>query len=118
MRVKKALKKNPQLSQLKLIMDVAFSHPPGPEWDGSLNRVQRLRLLFTDQTKVVTSAGGQNSVTQMIGSLLDAVEEQYGKFPTRLYRAFREGCHVCCVRNGHHMSAREYIYREPLKCRP
>ena len=72
-------------------MDVAFSHPPGPDWDGSLKRVQRLRLLFTDQTKVVTSAGGQNSVTQMIGSLLDSVEEQYGKLPTRLYRAFRKG---------------------------
>ena len=80
-----------QLSQMKLIMDVAFSHPPGADWDGPLNGVQRLRLLFTDQTKVVTSAGGQNSVTQMIGSLLDAVEEQYGRFPTRLYRAFREG---------------------------
>jgi ankyrin repeat-rich membrane spanning protein len=54
-----------------------------------LAQVQPLRLLFTDQTKVVTSAGGQNSVTQMIGSLLDAVEAQYGTLATRLYRAFR-----------------------------
>ena len=98
--------KHLQLSQLKLIMDVAFSHPPGPDWDGSLNRVQRLRLLFTDQTKVVTSAGGQNSVTQMIGSLLDAVEEQYGRVPTRLYRAFREGS----VRLlSAYISARKYV---------
>ncbi len=79
------------LSQLKLLMHVMFSHPPGQEWAGptAAQRTQRLRLLFTDQTKVVTSAGGQNSVTQMIGSLLDAVESQYGKLPTRLYRAFR-----------------------------
>ena len=86
------------MSQLGLLMHVAFSHPPGPDWDGSLNSVQRLRLLFTDQTKVVTSAGGQNSVTQMIGSLLDAVEEQYGRFPTRLYRAFRNVARCRCTK--------------------
>ena len=50
---------------------------------------QPLRLLFTDQTKVITSAGGQNSVTQMIGSLYDAIEIQYGMFASRLFRAFR-----------------------------
>jgi hypothetical protein len=52
-------------------------------------RAQPLRLLFTDQTKVITSAGGQNSVTAMLGSLFDAVENQYGLFATRLFRAFR-----------------------------
>ena len=41
------------------------------------------------QTKVITSSGGQNSVTAMLGSLYDAVERQYGLFATRLYRAFR-----------------------------
>jgi len=41
------------------------------------------------QTKLVTSAGGQNSVTQMLGSLFEAVEEQYGSLATRLYRAFK-----------------------------
>ena len=44
---------------------------------------QPLRLLFTDQTKVITSSGGQNSVTQMIGSLYDAIEIQYGMFASR-----------------------------------
>ncbi len=68
---------------------MVFSHPPGSESPALNNQVQPLRLLFTDQTKVVTSAGGQNSVTQMIGSLLDAVEAQYGRVATRLYRAFR-----------------------------
>ena len=71
-----------------------FSHPPGPDWVGSGNAygqgsIRPLRLLFTDQTKVITSAGGQNSVTQMIGSLYDAIEDHYGIFATRLYRAFR-----------------------------
>ena len=68
-------------------MDVAFSHPPGPDWDGSLNRVQRLRLLFTDQTKVSTSGGGEDTVIQMVGTLLDSVELTHGKFATRLFRA-------------------------------
>jgi ankyrin repeat-rich membrane spanning protein len=77
-------------------MQVTFSHPPGPEWVGGsssqpygVGNVYPLRLLFTDQTKVITSAGGQNSVTQMIGSLYDAIENQYGVFASRLFRAFR-----------------------------
>ena len=39
--------------------------------------------------KVITAAGGQNSVTQMIGSLYDAIEDHYGIFASRLYRAFK-----------------------------
>ncbi len=79
-----------QFSRLKLIINVIFSHPPGPEWAGADDPYGRpIRLLFTDQTKVITSAGGQNSVTQMIGSLYDAIEDHYGIFATRLYRAFR-----------------------------
>ena len=54
-----------------------------------IGNVNPLRLLFTDQTKVTTSAGGQNSVTQMIGSLYDAIEEHHGTIASRLFRAFR-----------------------------
>ncbi|XP_059085924.1 kinase D-interacting substrate of 220 kDa-like isoform X2 [Tigriopus californicus] len=78
-----------QFNSIKLILHVMFCHPPGPEWSGNINKVQPLKLLFTDQTKVITSAGGQNSVTQMIGSLLDEIEGQYGKIASRLFRAFR-----------------------------
>ena len=35
------------------------------------------------------SASGENSVVQMIGSLLDSIESDYGVVATRLYRAFR-----------------------------
>jgi hypothetical protein len=35
-----------QLAQLKLIMHVAFSHPPGPEWEGALSRD---RLFFVNK---------------------------------------------------------------------
>lgn len=47
------------------------------------------RFYFTDQTRVSSTAGGENSVVQMIGSLYDAIENNYGALPTRLYRAFR-----------------------------
>ena len=77
---------------LKLLLNVMFSHPPGKEFrktSATISHTQPLRLLFTDQTKVITSAGGQNSVTQMIGSLFDAIETQHGLFASRLFRAFR-----------------------------
>ena len=47
------------------------------------------RFYFTDQTRVSSTTGGENSVVQMLGSLYDSIENDYGAFPTRLYRAFR-----------------------------
>ena len=86
-----------QFSSLKLIMNVLFHHPPGPESiqagdaTNKTNNTYPLSLLFTEQTKVITSAGGgsQNSVTHMIGSLYDAIEDHYGVVATRLFRAFQ-----------------------------
>jgi len=48
-----------------------------------------VRFYFTDQTRVSSTTGGENSVVQMLGSLYDSIENDYGAFPTRLYRAFR-----------------------------
>ena len=86
-----------QFSSLKLIMNVLFHHPPGPvsvqagDATNKTNNTYPLSLLFTEQTKVITSAGGgsQNSVTHMIGSLYDAIEDHYGVVATRLFRAFQ-----------------------------
>lgn len=47
------------------------------------------RFYFTDQTRVSSTTGGENSVVQMLGSLYDSIEGDYGAFSTRLYRAFR-----------------------------
>lgn len=47
------------------------------------------RFYFTDQTRVSSTTGGENSVVQMIGSLYDAIESDYGAVATRLYRAFK-----------------------------
>ena len=57
-----------------------------------MKKIRKFRIREKDvmnSVKVITAAGGQNSVTQMIGSLYDAIEDHYGIFASRLYRAFR-----------------------------
>lgn len=46
------------------------------------------RFHFTDQAKSSTQEG-EASVIQMVVSLSEALENQYGRLCTRLYRAFR-----------------------------
>ena len=75
------------LTSLELLVKILFCRPPGRVWRSSQDSVAPLRHFFTDQTKVSTSAGGEDTVIQMIGSLLDSVEITYGKFATRLFRA-------------------------------
>ncbi|XP_069672913.1 kinase D-interacting substrate of 220 kDa B isoform X3 [Periplaneta americana] len=77
-----------KLNSLKLILQVMFCHPPGSHWNDGLT-AQPIRFYFTDQTRVSSTTGGENSVVQMLGSLYDSIENDYGAFPTRLYRAFR-----------------------------
>ena len=36
-----------------------------------------------------TTSGGEDTVTLMVGSLLDSVENYHGRLVTRLYRAIR-----------------------------
>ncbi|PSN34444.1 hypothetical protein C0J52_21643 [Blattella germanica] len=55
----------------------------------SLKLILQVIFYFTDQTRVSSTTGGENSVVQMLGSLYDSIENNYGAFPTRLYRAFR-----------------------------
>lgn len=44
---------------------------------------------FTEQTKISSTTGGENSIVQMLGSLYTCLENDYGSLSTRLYRAFR-----------------------------
>ncbi|XP_049858446.1 kinase D-interacting substrate of 220 kDa B isoform X1 [Schistocerca gregaria] len=77
-----------KLNTLKLILQVMFCHPPGSHWNDGIT-AQPIRFYFTDQTRVSSTTGGENSVVQMLGSLYDSIERDYGAFATRLYRAFR-----------------------------
>ena len=78
-----------KFNELKLLVNVVFNHPPGSKWIGQQEKAQPIKLFFTDRSKVSTSAGTENSVIQIIGSLYDSLEATYGTFATRLYRAFR-----------------------------
>ena len=95
-----------KFNELRLVVSVVFNNPPGAKWRANQEKAQPLKLIFTDQSKVSTSAGklelqyhfvssefnlsgAENSVVQIIGSLHDSLETTYGTFATRLYRAFR-----------------------------
>ncbi|XP_032676963.1 kinase D-interacting substrate of 220 kDa B isoform X3 [Odontomachus brunneus] len=78
-----------KLNALKLLLQVIFCHPPGGQCRQDGIAVQPIKFYFTDQTRVGTTAAGENAVVQMIGSLYDSIENDFGSLPTRLYRAFR-----------------------------
>ncbi|KAL0100895.1 hypothetical protein PUN28_019347 [Cardiocondyla obscurior] len=77
-----------KLNALKLLLQVIFCHPPGSQCQDGI-AVQPIKFYFTDQTRVGTTAAGENAVVQMVGSLYDSIENDYGSLSTRLYRAFR-----------------------------
>ncbi|XP_036138721.1 kinase D-interacting substrate of 220 kDa isoform X2 [Monomorium pharaonis] len=77
-----------KLNTLKLLLQVIFCHPPGSQCHDGIT-VQPIKFYFTDQTRVGTTAAGENAVVQMVGSLYDSIENYYGSLSTRLYRAFR-----------------------------
>ncbi|XP_071446780.1 kinase D-interacting substrate of 220 kDa B [Hetaerina americana] len=77
-----------KLNSLKLVLQVMFCHPPGDSWFESL-QAQPIRFYFSENTRVSNTTGGESSVVQMVASLYDAIEADYGAIPTRLYRAFR-----------------------------
>ncbi|XP_068222822.1 kinase D-interacting substrate of 220 kDa B-like isoform X3 [Palaemon carinicauda] len=80
-----------QMAALKLVLQVIFCSPPGPQWKEWKDGVQArpLKFIFAEGAKPSSTAAGENSVVQMLGSLFDMVEREYGMFATRFYRAFR-----------------------------
>ncbi|KAB0794943.1 hypothetical protein PPYR_11782 [Photinus pyralis] len=82
------LKLTRKMNSLKLILQVMFCHPPGTNGSDVIS-AQPIRFYFTDQTRVSSTIAGENCIVQMIGSLYDAIENDYGSLATRLYRAFK-----------------------------
>ncbi|XP_063845071.1 kinase D-interacting substrate of 220 kDa B-like isoform X8 [Scylla paramamosain] len=80
-----------QMSAFKLVLQVIFCSPPGAqrkEWKDGV-QARPLKFIFAEGAKPSSTAAGENSVVQMLGSLFDMVEREYGMFATRFYRAFR-----------------------------
>ncbi|KAL7648710.1 UNVERIFIED_CONTAM: hypothetical protein RMT77_000617 [Armadillidium vulgare] len=80
-----------QMAAFKLVAQVIFCSPPGNQWKEWKDGVQAkpLKFIFAEGAKPSSTGAGGNSVVQILGSMFDMVENQYGIFPTRFYRAFR-----------------------------
>lgn len=73
-----------RLGRLRLILQVAFCHPPGPQ-----NSSEPMPVRFHFAEASGASPTGELAVAGMLISLFEAIELHYGSLPTRLYRAFR-----------------------------
>lgn len=73
-----------QLGRLRLIMQVAFCHPPGSQHN---SQPMSVRFHFAEANSAAPT--GESAIEHMLASLFDAIEKHYGALPTRLYRAFR-----------------------------
>ncbi|XP_017960470.1 kinase D-interacting substrate of 220 kDa isoform X3 [Drosophila navojoa] len=76
-----------RMTRLRLILQVTFCHPPGPQAD---SQPKPVRFHFAEASSA--SPTGDGAVAHMLASLLDAIESHYGWLSTRLYRAFRPKC--------------------------
>ncbi|XP_055588849.1 kinase D-interacting substrate of 220 kDa B isoform X2 [Uranotaenia lowii] len=73
-----------KLGKLRLILQVAFCHPPGPQSD---SQPMPIRFHFAEASGAAPN--GDAAVAFMLASLFDAIEAHYGSLATGLYRAFR-----------------------------
>ncbi|XP_017040817.1 kinase D-interacting substrate of 220 kDa isoform X3 [Drosophila ficusphila] len=91
-----------RITRLRLILQVAFCHPPGPQSD---SQAKPVRFHFAEANSA--SPTGDGAVAHMLAALLVAIESHYGWLATRLYRAFRPKClkvdvgwrwrRMCCI---------------------
>ncbi|XP_055387452.1 kinase D-interacting substrate of 220 kDa B isoform X3 [Condylostylus longicornis] len=73
-----------RLGRLRLILQVAFCHPPGAQSD---SQAKPVRFHFAEASSAAPT--GEGSVGIMLALLFEAIESHYGWLSTRLYRAFR-----------------------------
>ncbi|XP_037040585.1 kinase D-interacting substrate of 220 kDa isoform X5 [Bradysia coprophila] len=73
-----------RLSHLRLIVQVAFCHPPGPKHS---SQPMPVRFHFAETSSAAPT--GETAVGYMLASLFEAIENHYGSLPTRLYRALK-----------------------------
>ncbi|XP_058464237.1 kinase D-interacting substrate of 220 kDa isoform X3 [Malaya genurostris] len=73
-----------KLGRLRLILQVAFCHPPGPQND---SQPMPVRFHFAEASGAAPN--GDVAIALMLASLFDAIEAHYGSLATGIYRAFR-----------------------------
>ncbi|XP_067337032.1 kinase D-interacting substrate of 220 kDa B isoform X5 [Channa argus] len=90
-----------QVGYLELLLKLMFVNPP--ELPEQTTRALPVRFLFTDYNRL-SSVGGETSMAEMIATLSDACEREFGFMATRLFRVFKNGENqgkkwkkTCCV---------------------
>ncbi|XP_077594925.1 kinase D-interacting substrate of 220 kDa B-like isoform X1 [Stigmatopora nigra] len=74
------------LGYLELLLKLIFVNPP--EMPEQSARALPVRFLFTDYNRL-SSVGGETSLAEMIATLSDACEREFGFLATRLFRVFK-----------------------------
>ncbi|XP_054604447.2 kinase D-interacting substrate of 220 kDa B isoform X3 [Nothobranchius furzeri] len=91
-----------QTRYLQLLLKLMFINPP--ELPVQSTKALPVRFLFTDYNRL-SSVGGETSMAEMIATLSDACEREFGFLATRLFRVFSteetkgksEWKKICCV---------------------
>ncbi|XP_034015304.1 kinase D-interacting substrate of 220 kDa B isoform X2 [Thalassophryne amazonica] len=76
-----------QIGYLELLLKLMFVNPP--ELPEQTTRALPVRFLFTDYNRL-SSVGGETSMAEMIATLSDACEREFGFMATRLFRVFKK----------------------------
>ncbi|XP_041105586.1 kinase D-interacting substrate of 220 kDa-like isoform X1 [Polyodon spathula] len=74
------------IGYLGLLLKLMFVNPP--ELPEQTTRALPVRFLFTDYNRL-SSLGGETSMAEMIATLSDACEKEFGFLATRLFRVFK-----------------------------
>ncbi|OWK10822.1 hypothetical protein Celaphus_00005281, partial [Cervus elaphus hippelaphus] len=90
------------IGYLELLLKLMFVNPP--ELPEQTTKALPVRFLFTDYNRL-SSVGGETSMAEMIATLSDACEREFGFLATRLFRVFKtEDTHgkkkwkkTCCL---------------------
>uniref|UniRef100_A0AAY4AL72 KAP NTPase domain-containing protein n=1 Tax=Denticeps clupeoides TaxID=299321 RepID=A0AAY4AL72_9TELE len=74
------------IGYMELLLKLMFVNPP--ELPEQTTRALPVRFLFTDYNRL-SSVGGETSMAEMIATLSDACEREFGFMATRLFRVFK-----------------------------
>ncbi|KAM6968925.1 kinase D-interacting substrate of 220 kDa B-like isoform 2-T3 [Tautogolabrus adspersus] len=76
-----------QVGYLELLLKLMFVNPP--ELPEQTTRALPVRFLFTDYNRL-SSVGGETSMAEMVATLSDACEREFGFMASRLFRVFKK----------------------------
>uniref|UniRef100_A0A8C6XMQ6 Kinase D interacting substrate 220 n=1 Tax=Naja naja TaxID=35670 RepID=A0A8C6XMQ6_NAJNA len=74
------------IGYMELLLKLMFVNPP--ELPEQTTKALPVRFLFTDYNRL-SSVGGETSIAEMIATLSDACEREFGFLATRLFRVFK-----------------------------